>query len=147
MSERRTRHENAIMDPEDNVPNSCRNDGPDRHAPHGSLAERGASSHHVGELDAWNGCPPWWRWRSPSAIGRRPPWRLGSPPSLRWKTARHLLRLPVGLSLLFSADVRGADVLVLLPQLRCVLPLRGELPGVVGAGAGFLTYDVYVGVT
>src|SRR5262249_41306726 len=130
MSERRTRHEDAIMDRENNVPSNCRKDGAARHAPHGGLAERGASSYHVGELDAWSGCAPWWCWRSPMAIGRRPPGRLEPPltASLRWKTARHLLRLPVGLSLLFSADVRGADVLVLLPQLRCVLPIRGELP-------------------
>src|SRR5215510_11563952 len=129
MSERRTRHEDAVMDRQDKVPGGCRSDGPDRHAPRG-WAERGSSNYHVGELDAWRGRAPWWRWRSPTVIWRRPPWRLGPPltASLRWKTEWHLLRLPVGLSLLSSADVRGADVLVLLPQLRCVLPIRGELP-------------------
>src|SRR5262245_17929376 len=62
------------------------------------------------------------------------------------RAERHLLHLPLqpifvrlDLPLLSSAEVLGADVLVLLPQLRRVLPTRGELPGAVGTGASFLT--------
>src|SRR5262245_48679332 len=140
MCERRTRHEDAIMDRQDNVPSGCRGDGPDRHAPPCSRGERRARHEHAGERDAWRRrTPRWRRWR--------PRLGPGSPlaASLQWKAERLLLHPPLQplfvrhLPLLSSAEVPGADVLVLLSQLRRVLPTRGELPGVMGAAAGFLT--------
>ena len=44
-----------------------------------------------------------------------------------------------------STDVSGAHVLVLLPELRRVLPVHIKLPGVVGVGARFLTMKVAAG--
>src|SRR5215510_792383 len=115
------------MDWPDGVACGCRRRCHDCHALRSRSAERGTRHEHAREPDARRTSAPRWRARSPLAA------------SLRQEAERDLLHLPpqrVDLPLLCCADIPGADVLVLLHELWRVLPIRDELPGVVGAGAG-----------
>src|SRR5262249_25694191 len=113
-----------------------------RRGPGGTRSGAGARSARPG---------PWWRppgrdasasrLRRPPRV-RWPPWLRSKTPRIRPKTARpRVFRQPVPpLSLLLSAALRrrARRLLVVLPELRGLLPKRGQLSGGVGARAGDL---------